>query len=925
MILIFVRLLSFSVLVLHFAEGHTWFNLSVPAHISCELPLCDSLCVNLETTIGQVCPRTASSNFKIFGSIPGNNSCLKEAKNWIPGPKISSFDPSGCGPCLLPQEKSICTAKSLGGRGFNAGGPVARRGQTLLTYTTPIRSRYIGATVLILFGGIDRNNNFLNDVWFRCIENCPLVSLGLVSYDKYGVGTSYPYCSPGNCDWEEVNIQQGFQQWFEQKDEKASSMLRRGIVPARPAGRVGHTAVLAQVDSEDGSGLVDIMTIFGGISPNCTDYCTDIWNYDIMGNWWVINYGEWWGVDNNWLKMWDYSFYNATIPSKRWGHVAFMEGDYMFVWGGNTNGSSTACCGYDYEICNQVNRLIKIFPSRNCPFLDDLWVVNLKSYVPYEVLQSGGKHATQSSTIGTGVARLAVDGNRNPAYSNTWNTSVTLTNADPQAWWQVDLGGATYISKIVIFNRQDKFSERLTNFYVLSSLDPLLSDRLQDVLEDPEVHKIHVDGVDSTFTIYPAVYAQYVRLQLAGTNYLSLAEVEVWGYDPIQQWQPMEGIKRWTKLSPNTNNYPYGRTGATATMISNKTVLLYGGFVKENPFFLSDFWTAILPTSKFENPVIWTQISPTLQQPQNIQPTARYAHSASFSKVCSVGASIEQSVLDGSLVLDSLDQGILPASVYPGDPLATDWCRGQVIFYGGGTAAIRDSSFIGYPDGLLPDMWIYNVSSSVISQVNYDITMPYPTNRREHATAIHKDKLYLFGGSSTACEGGICGDFWYLNISGPYSCPNMCSNHGVCEWGFCICDPGFKEVDCSGLACPKSICAYSYAHHRLECIECSGRGMCNQNGTCTCQAGYKGEACEVISCPGECSGHGTCKLGGRCDCDSGFGGPDCFVAFCPNNCTTWNNGYDSGTQGDCVVVRTPPCCGVEPNCVKVRLDLIMCP
>jgi hypothetical protein len=908
-------------ILLPLSAGNIWTSMPIPPHISCSLPLCDPLCIDLETKIGQICPRTASSNFKVSGKIPGNTSCLKEAKNWIPGPKISQSDPDGCGPCLLPQEKSVCTTKGLGGRGFNAGGPIARRGHTMLTYTTPIRSRYVGATVLIVFGGIGRDNKFLNDVWFRCVDKCPPVSVGLISYDKYGVGTSYPYCSPANCDWEEVNILQDFQQWFEQKDQKASSMLRRGIVPARPAGRVGHTAVIAQVESVDGSGLKDIMTVYGGISPNCTDYCADIWNYDIMGNWWVINYGEWWGVDNDWQRMWDYNAYQVKIPQKRWGHIAVMAGDYMFVWGGHTNGSSAACCGYDYELCNQPNRLLNIYPSSACAYLSDLWAVNLKTYVPYEVLQSLGKHATQSSTIGTGVARHAVDGNTNPVYSNSWNTSVTMTNADPQAWWQVDLGGATYISSIKIFNREDRFSERLSNFYVLVSLDPLLSDRLQNVLEDPEVHKIHIKSVDRSIVVYPAVYAQYVRIQLAGTNYLSLAEVEIWGYDPIQQWQHMEGIKRWTYLPASDAGYPYGRLGATATMISNKTVLMYGGFVKESPFFLDDFWTAMLPSKnflEFENPVIWTQISPILQQPMNFQPTARYAHTASYSDVCSLGAAIEQSVMDGSLVLDSLDQGVLQPSVYPGSPTATDWCRGQVIFYGGGTAALRKASFIGYPDGLLPDMWIYNVSSSVISQFKYDITLPYPSSRREHATAIHADKLYLFGGASTQCDGGICGDFWHLNVSGPYSCPNLCSDHGVCEWGFCICDPGFKEIDCSGLACPKSACEYSYEHHRLECVECSGRGFCNRNGTCTCNAGYKGEACEVLSCPGECSGHGTCKLGGVCDCDADFGGADCFVAYCPKNCTTWNNGYDSGTQGDCVVVRSPPCCGVEPYCIKVQ-------
>ena len=907
----------FAILILMSAvSGDIWFEMPVPPNIPCYFPLCDPLCIKLETELGQICPRTASSNLKVFGFIPDNTSCKQKVKNWVPGPKTSDFDPNGCGPCLLPDEKSVCTSKGLAGRGFNAGGPVARRGHTMVAYTTPIQSSYIGATVLILFGGIDRDNNFLNDVWFRCVENCPLVPVDLVWYDQYGVGTSYPYCSPGYCDWEEVNTAQGYQKWFELKDEETSTLERRGIVPARPAGRTGHTAVIAQVISEDGSGLVDIMTVFGGISPNCTDYCVDIWNFDIMGNWWVIDYGEWWGVDNNWQTMWDYSAYNAAIPCKRWGHVAFMAGDYMFLWGGNTNGSSSACCGYDYDICNQLNPLLKIYPSSSCSYLYDLWMVDLKAYVPYEVLQSGGKHATQSSTIGTGVARLAVDGHLNPYYSNTWNTSVTLTNADPQAWWQVDLGGASFVSKIIIYNRLDAYSERLSNFYVLTSLDPLVSDRLQDVLEDPNVHKIHVDSVEVSITVYPAVTAQYVRIQLAGTNYLSLAEVQVWGYAPVQPWQNMEGIKRWTQLIPNSADYPYGRVGATATMISNRTALLYGGYVKENPYFLDDFWTVMLPSSSYEG-VSWTQISPILQQPMNIEPTARYAHTASYSKVCSLGASIEKSVLDGSLVLDSLDEGVLPASVYPGDPLVTDWCRGQIIFYGGGTAALRNTSFIGYPDGLLPDMWIYNVSSTVISQVNYDQNFPYPTSRQEHTTVIYGDKLYLFGGWSSGCENGICGDFWSLNVSGPYSCPNLCSDHGVCEWGFCICDPGFKEADCSGLTCPKSLCAYSYAHHRLECIECSGRGVCNLNGTCSCDLGYKGEACEVLACPGDCSGHGTCKLGGDCDCDNGFGGADCFVAFCPGNCTTWNNGYDSGTQGDCVVVRSPPCCGVEPSCIKV--------
>jgi hypothetical protein len=117
------------------------------------------------------------------------------------------------------------------------------------------------------------------------------------------------------------------------------------------------------VKPTEASTPVDVMAVFGGMSPNCTDYCPDLWYYDIVQNWWVILYGEWWGVVNEWQKMWDYSQFGQSSPSKRWGHAAVMVGDYMFVMGGHTNGSSAACCGYDYTSCKESNPLIRY----SCP------------------------------------------------------------------------------------------------------------------------------------------------------------------------------------------------------------------------------------------------------------------------------------------------------------------------------------------------------------------------------------------------------------------------------------------------------------------------------------------------------------------------------------------------------------------------------
>ena len=64
--------------------------------------------------------------------------------------------------------------------------------------------------------------------------------------------------------------------------------------------------------------------------------------------------------------------------------------------------------------------------------------------------------------------------------------------------------------------------------------------------------------------------------------------------------------------------------------------------------------------------------------------------------------------------LEKHPQESVSPQVYPGDPENTPWCRGQIVFYGGSTAAERDPRHIGYPEGYLGDMWLYNVSSNTI-------------------------------------------------------------------------------------------------------------------------------------------------------------------------------------------------------------------
>ena len=114
---------------------------------------------------------------------------------------------------------------------------------------------------------------------------------------------------------------------------------------------------------------------------------------------------------------------------------------------------------------------------------------------------------------------------------------------------------------------------------------------------------------------------------------------------------------------------------------------------------------------------------------------------------------------------------------------------------------------------------------------------------------------------------------------------NPCNRNGVCNAtnagdGTCICNIGFRGFDCS-VRC---------AGHAATGKECSGNGICSNDGSCTCNQDstlgfwsppdcgsclgeYFGLMCDQLCPKGPnglpCSGHGTCpKTRGVCDCRS---------------------------------------------------------
>jgi EGF-like domain len=135
----------------------------------------------------------------------------------------------------------------------------------------------------------------------------------------------------------------------------------------------------------------------------------------------------------------------------------------------------------------------------------------------------------------------------------------------------------------------------------------------------------------------------------------------------------------------------------------------------------------------------------------------------------------------------------------------------------------------------------------------------------------------------------------YLNVAhiNNTNTNNIYNQRCICYSGYGdraldVLDSGAVQTDCSRAVCPSGIpvfdastalgstlgytaasatAAAAAAPHAP--LECSGNGVCNTaTSTCTCRAGFTGEACHRQSCPGEvgsgltgggiCSGHGIC-------------------------------------------------------------------
>ena len=135
-----------------------------------------------------------------------------------------------------------------------------------------------------------------------------------------------------------------------------------------------------------------------------------------------------------------------------------------------------------------------------------------------------------------------------------------------------------------------------------------------------------------------------------------------------------------------------------------------------------------------------------------------------------------------------------------------------------------------------------------------------------------------YGSSDGAGGEGLRGDCGNA-VTTPTTCPfvevnsvniacagSMETASGTCDGTSfeCACHSGYTAWDCSLFTCPTGTAWFDEAtspNTAHAVAECSNRGLCDRTaGTCLCQPGFTGTACENLNCPGEvtCGGLGTC-------------------------------------------------------------------
>lgn len=143
-----------------------------------------------------------------------------------------------------------------------------------------------------------------------------------------------------------------------------------------------------------------------------------------------------------------------------------------------------------------------------------------------------GAKASQSSEGFGGSAARAIDGNTDGAYAAR---SVSHTNSEATAWWQLGLRKPATVNRVVLWNRTDCCADRLASIRVrLLDADSIELWKVDySSLEEPR--RLIVDIPNSPLASTVRVeFLDVGEERTPDQSYLSLAEVQVFGEEPLE-------------------------------------------------------------------------------------------------------------------------------------------------------------------------------------------------------------------------------------------------------------------------------------------------------------------------------------------------------------------------------------------------------
>eukprot|EP00948_MAST-09A_sp_MAST-9A-sp1_P000942 g942.t1 len=641
----------------------------------------------------------------------------------------------------------------------------------------------------------------------------------------------------------------------------------------------------------------NFLYIYGGYSTFCTDYCNDMWRYNLTFDTDVLKInGEWALTEdkdvthNPWTLLENYDMY-ADHPGKRWRLASAATESRLFIFGGYRlwhgflsgndlsndwkNHYTERCIPADWDTCTE---------KHNGGYLDDLWEFDTK------------------------VGR--------------WNRVVPLLDVEPD------------IEKRFFYDSRDAM-KNVTYWPTGRAGHSLLLVRNQwtnnmtvniNCDANPSKCNLYLWGGFRAFFPYPLSTSSGAGDR---TQSLTTKGYGVYPNYPFylnDMWRFNLATRKWrrvTQTSPETE-VPSPRMEHILVQ-SGVMLILFGGYADN--VHMNDIWYFNLTRESWLQkkthvyalyPDECCQIRdpnlPGYCPAQNTQNGEVYGMPTKISQNLT---GLNGAVNDTIFILQQKNQK-------PG----WDGCRHR--FDG------RQDLNPPFPNKLL---WREPYGTSMhkavfIEKPEEQFLLVYgghgyeedqlPLKYQTHSTTV-KDK------------------FWQFNIN---KCPDDCNGQGRCSYGYCFCDVGYYGLDCSNISCPGDYCRYDEVTNEQICKHCcsapfkhhtatwndtsrdryyphmrkvpcdadhvgTSNGICDGFGQCQCNPPYIGDDCSIKDCPindnendpnwkRKCSGHGWCSVEypvSRCICERRYRGLDCRSPMCLNNCS-WPNG--DCVDGTCV-------------------------